>query len=114
MGFGILGLLETIGLVMLLGVFFCACCCYCFEPCCQKTKSNLGEVISPPDPNLIIIQQKDQTVDTSKFRSDWGHQQLEIRRDQMEQIMDTSNLYMDTLNTQRREQSERYKISTSY
>jgi len=69
--------LETFGLFVLLAVFFCACCPYCYE---RAWKSTRGAVLADPNPNVIVITQGEET--SPAFRSSGGQQQLKSYREE--------------------------------
>ena len=69
-GFDPLGMLETFGIFMLLAIFVFACCSFC----CERARSHRGEVLEPPNPDMIVIEQP--TTTSSGRGSRWGQQQL--------------------------------------
>ena len=70
----LLSILETCGILMLIGFFLCGCFGWCYF---NRRKHN-GVVLSPPQPNVIVIQEPEgRNTNTGVYEWNTGRRQMQ-------------------------------------
>lgn len=62
-----LEIIETCGCLMMLIMFLCACC----VRCCFNRRNENGQVLAPPQPNVVVLQDNIPTSQTFPADTIW-------------------------------------------